>query len=621
MSPIPLQVASKRLFSQPKEGENGYQGFKPGTHTIYPAGTRALGQSDTRPISVDIRVDHDVCVTARDGVRLYMDVYRPASQATAEGVDLSKLENRIPAILSWSPYGKKYSALDMLPITTWHTCVKRSSLSGLEKFEGVDPAEWCARGYAVVSVDTRGFGHSDGSIVIMGTQEGEDGHDVVEAVAAMDWCNGRVGMAGNSYLAISQWFIASTAPPSLRAIAPWEGASDLYREQFCRGGWFSMSNFDLITKEILRGPANSGVEDFAEMYRRSPTMNAFWADKRVDMTKIQCPVYIRGSDVSNLHNMGSIRAWMEIPHSQKWIRWGSYQEWYELYECAEAHEELFRFMDRYFKDEQNGWEQDTPKVRWTALRYGDRGAVHDIVLEDYPVPNTEYQTLYAAPGGKLVDSPPTEVSTLSYNSEDRHSWVEFTHTFPEPTRLIGIPKTVLYMSAADAEDFTVFVILRKKDRNGRDLMHMNFPVNATPVASIHDIPKKEQNSTNLHLGPMGILRASQRHIDPAQNVHPHLPFHTHDRQEFVAPAGTVVKLEIGIWALGVDYEAGERISLRVGGQFPSLAEYANWSAPRPAHELNHGHHSVYFGGDCPSHLILPYIPTSVGRPEDVESQH
>lgn len=275
-----------------------------------------------------------------------------------------------------------------------------------------------------------------------------------------------------------------------------------------------MSNFDLITKEILRGPANSGVEDFAEMYRRSPTMNALWADKRVDMTRIQCPVYIRGSDVSNLHNMGSIRAWMEIPHSQNWIRWGSYQEWYELYECAEAHEELFRFMDRYLKDEQNGWEQDTPKVRWAALRYGDRGAVHDIVLENYPVPNTEYRTLYAAPGGKLADSPPTEVSTLSYNSGDRHSWVELTHTFPEPTRLIGIPKTVLYMSAADAEDFTVFVILRKKDQNGRDLMHMNFPVHATPVASIHDIP---QEGTKQHQS------APRPNGHPARLPAPHRP--------------------------------------------------------------------------------------------------
>ena len=492
MAPIPLQVSIKRL-SEPKEGENGYEGFKPGTHTVHPAGSRPFGQTDTKPLPIDIRVDHDVSVTARDGVRIYMDIYRPASQAS---LDVSKPENKIPAILSWSPYGKKYSALDMLPMTVWHTCVKRGELSGLEKFEGLDPAVWCPHGYALISVDTRGAGNSDGSMVIMGTQEGEDGHDVIEAVAKMPWCNGNIGMAGNSYLAISQWFIASTRPPSLKAIAPWEGASDLYREQFCRGGWFSMSNFDLITKEILRGPPNSGVEDFAEMYRRSPTINAFWNDKRVDMTKIECPAYIRGSDVSNLHNMGSIRAWMEIPHSNKWIRWGSYQEWFELYSCPEAHEELFKFMDRYLKGEDNGWERNTPKVRWAALQFGDREAIHDIVLEDYPVPKTEYLDFFAAPGGRLVEKSPGEVSTATYNSEDRHSWVEFTHTFPSASRLIGLPKTVLYVSAEDTDDFTVFVILRKKDKGGKDMMHLNFPVHATPVGSIKEIPEKQQASVN-----------------------------------------------------------------------------------------------------------------------------
>ena len=94
-------------------------------------------------------------------------------------------------------------------------------------------------------------------------------------------------MAGNSALAIAQWFIAAQQPPSLKAIAPWEGMGDMYREQFCRGGWFSMSNFDLIAKEIVRGQPNSGLEDFAEMYRRSATQNNYWKDKRVDMTKIK----------------------------------------------------------------------------------------------------------------------------------------------------------------------------------------------------------------------------------------------------------------------------------------------------------------------------------------------
>jgi hypothetical protein len=139
---------------------------------------------------------------------------------------------------------------------------------------------------------------------------------------------------------------------------------------------------------------------------------------------------------------------------------------------------------------------------------------------------------------------------------------EFKYTFEKPARLIGLPKAVLYMSCEDRDDFTVFVILRKQDKNGKDLMHLNFPFNATPVKSIDDIPESEQASLNLHLGSVGILRASHRVIDPARSIHPQFPFHPHERQEKVTP-GTIVKLEIGIWAMGVDFDADETISVRV----------------------------------------------------------
>jgi uncharacterized protein len=601
---VDVQVAVKRI-SEPKAGENGYEGFFPGESKVFKAGSQPFG-ADTKALASDIQLDHDVQVVARDGARLYIDVYRPAGAT-----------EKIPAILSWSPYGKKYSALDMLPMTIWHSCVKRSELSGLEKFEGLDPAAWCPKGYAIVSVDARGAGNNDGSIGVLGTQEAQDGYDVVEAVAKLDWCNGNVGMAGNSYLAISQWFIAAQRPPSLKAIAPWEGLSDLYREQFCRGGWFSMDNFDLITKEILRGKASSGVEDFAEMYRRSPTANSFWRDKRVDFTQIQCPVYIRGSDVSNLHNMGSVRAWLEIPGDKKWIQWGSYQEWFELYSITQSETDLTKFFDHYLRGVQNDWETATPRVRWDALLFGDRKPVQDIVLEDFPVPNTDYQELFLSDNGLLdATSSPSQAMSVSYNSEDKSSWVEFKHTFTEPSRLIGLPKATLYVSCDARDDFVVFVILRKRDKDGNELQHLNFPIERTPIKSMAELDAKSQHSVNTHRGQMGILRASHRHIDPSKSIHPQFPFHPHDREDKIPP-GTITKLEIGIWAMGVDYEAGESICLRVGGKNHTAAEFNAWSDPRPDHELNKGQHVVHFGGDYPSSLIIPYV----GRPTPGSSAH
>lgn len=546
--PPPVQAAYKRI-KPPKVGENGYVDFNPKSEVL-PAGWNGF---NAKPLKSAIRIDHDVEIVMRDGARLYADIYRPAESS-----------EKVPAVLSWSFYGKKYSALDMLPMCVWNCCVPRSDLSGLEKFEGLDPQAWCPRGYAIVSVDTRGAGNSDGLIGVMGAQDAEDGYDVVEGIARMDWCNGSVGMAGNSALAISQWFIAAQQPPSLKAIAPWEGSGDIYREQFCRGGWFSMSNFDLITNEIVRGQSSSGIEDFEEMYRRSPVSSPFWEDKRADMTKVNCPVYIRGSDVSSIHTMGSIRGWLQVPHDKKWIQWGSKQEWYELYSCPESMDELLVFFDRYLKGIENGWEE-TPKVRWSALQFGDREAIDNIVLEDFPAPSTQYRELFLS-SQTLNTSPVPAYEKLSYDSASSSSFAEFSYTFDKASRLIGLPKAVLYMSSEDQDDFTVFVIIRKKDKNGKPLMHLNFPFHATPVKSIDDIPQKEQASLNLHLGSTGILRASHRAIDKDKSIHYQFPFHPHSRQDKVTP-GNIVKLEIGIWAMGVDFEAGETVSVRVSHCF------------------------------------------------------
>ncbi|CAD0108421.1 unnamed protein product [Aureobasidium uvarum] len=166
-------------------------------------------------------------------------------------------------------------------------------------------------------------------------------------------------MAGNSALAISQWNVASLQPPSLKAMSPCEGMDDIHREQLCRGGWFSMSNFDLIAKAIVRYNPNSGLEDLDdldEMYRRKPVDSKFWEDKRIDVKKIRCPVYMRGSEVSALHTMSSIGGWLESKHDRKRIHWGSTQGWYELYGQPKSNHELQKYFDRFLKGKQNNWD-------------------------------------------------------------------------------------------------------------------------------------------------------------------------------------------------------------------------------------------------------------------------
>lgn len=89
------------------------------------------------------------------------------------------------------------------------------------KWEAPDPAYWCQHSYAVVNVDIRGSYASEGDLHVFGYQEAQDGSEFVTWCSEQPWCNGKVALAGNSWLAIAQWKIASLRPRGLAAIAPW----------------------------------------------------------------------------------------------------------------------------------------------------------------------------------------------------------------------------------------------------------------------------------------------------------------------------------------------------------------------------------------------------------------
>ncbi|SCZ87303.1 BZ3500_MvSof-1268-A1-R1_Chr2-2g04769 [Microbotryum saponariae] len=600
--PTTFTIATKPI-GKPTIGVNGFDGDHFGETTLLKAGSTRPGWDGetSAPLTSDILLQHDLPLVMRDGAKLYCDVYKPAD---AKGP--------IPCLVMWSPYGKRYSSINMLPVTTWKCGIQSKDLSGWEKFEGLEPARWCPRGYAIASVDTRGAGNSDGFVQIMGQNMGEDGYDVIETLAKMDWCNGNIGMAGNSFLAISQWHIAAQQPPSLKAIAPWEGCGDLFREQFARGGVFEISNMDLINKLIIKG--NNGVEDFAEMCKskfrsddREPLHSPYWADKRPDMKKIKIPAYISGSDFSSIHTMGSIRGFWDC-QGPKWLRWAGRQEWHDLYVIKETNEELMEFFDHYLYGKENNFVKDTPKVRWALLQGGDRDAIENIPIPDFPLPDTEYREFFLAEDGKLASASPEKASTVSYVSRgEGKSVVNFDLKFNEKTQLVGIPKAIVHMSTDDHDDMNVYITLKKLDKDGNQLMHMTIPRERALTSSHAEIAEKDRTSLLLHPGSLGVLRASHRHIDASKNIHPNWPWHPHTFEEKLE-RGQIVKLEIGIWAMGWQYDAGESLRVEICGGHDMNHEIRHFTTKFPAEStLNKGVHKVHFGGEYASKVILPFV--------------
>ena len=103
-----------------------YPGFNPDTLILKAGSVRREG---AMPLPCDILLERDVPIRLRDGVTIYADVFRPVG------------DEACPALLAWSPYGKEIGG-QMLDDVPMRSGVPLSATSGLEKFEGPDPAYW-----------------------------------------------------------------------------------------------------------------------------------------------------------------------------------------------------------------------------------------------------------------------------------------------------------------------------------------------------------------------------------------------------------------------------------------------------------------------------------------------
>lgn len=97
------------------------------------------------------------------------------------------------------------------------------------------------------------------------------------------------------------------------------------------------------------------------------------------------------------------------------------------------------------------------------------------------------------------------------------------------------------------------------------------------------------------------MRASQLKIEPSISKH-NFPHHYHMSEEKITP-GQIVRLEIGIWAARIQFEAGEKLMLRVSGHDMRLPEFEPLRGKFKT--ANKGRHVIHMGGEHDSHLVLP----------------
>lgn len=146
--------------------------------------------------------------TTRDGINLYVEVTRP------------KAKGRFPVIFELSPYhGTVYErdGIRMLPDD-----------HGLIEY-------FVPRGYAVMMVDLRGTGKSQGCLDHMGPKDQGDAKEAIEWAARQPWSNGRVGAIGHSYPGGTSVMSLAEQPKGLATIVVSAGLGQMYEHQFQAG--------------------------------------------------------------------------------------------------------------------------------------------------------------------------------------------------------------------------------------------------------------------------------------------------------------------------------------------------------------------------------------------------
>jgi predicted acyl esterase len=445
-------------------------------------------------------------------------------------------------------------------------------------FEAPDPLHWTARGYAVAIYDLRGMHKSEGATEILTAHVAEDYAEVIAWMADQPWSSGKVGLLGVSYLAMTQWHVAALKPRGLAAIAPWEGATDFYREFAFHGGipettfgklWFN--------RRILAGrhKGSPPPEAYLMLKQQHPFDDAYWAAKRPCLDNVDVPalVCVNWSDQC-LHTRGSLEGFRRIGSPCKWLYTHGRRKW-EVFYGEDATKIQQAFFDCFLKGVDNGFSHTLP-VRLEVRIAGN----HYLVRHErrWPPPGDEVTLFLSSAKQMLCETRPTEPDSASYDTR-RNSKVSYVYCFETDTEIAGPMRLRLWLSADAADDADVFVTVHKLDADGREVAFPGFS------GTTHDCVAR------------GWLRASHRRLDEHRST-PTQPVHMHDAPESL-PAQQPAAIDVEIIAACTLFEAGSSIRIDVQARDP-----VRYPAVGHSQTVNRGRYHIHTGGRFDSSITF-----------------
>ncbi len=536
----------------------------------------------------DLAVEKDVEIPMRDGARLRADVFRP------------KGRGRFPVIMNIGIYRKDRVWVPPPDL--------EEKANPYMNWETVNPLWWVPRGYIAVRVDSRGSGKSPGRTDPWSPTEARDFYDAIEWAARQQWSNGRVGLSGISYYAMTQWLVANLKPPSLAAIIPWEGAADLYRDFAFHGGIFSMGfavNWfhAYMANHVMGEPQASAPDAFSKPwiweYMSNNLDNDWYHGRQARWSEIDVPLFSAGNwSGFGLHLRGNTEGYLRAASRHKKLRIHAGTHFHPFH-SEEGRRDQLRWFDRFLKGEDSGILREPPVK--LQIRQGGVGNYEWRFENEWPLKRTKWTKVFLDKEGKLAWREPSRGSSVSYEAAGTtksgmplgslsasvagavQTGVSFeTEPLKEDMEVTG-PVTLVSWVSSTTRDMDIFATLRNIDADGKDVMEMGQQGQPVPLAK-------------------GYLRASQRQLDENLSLK-YRPYHSHRDRQWLKPK-EVVRIDVEIWPTCAVFRKGHRIRLDVQPRDGlGAAPYTHYSG-----DYNTGMNTLFMGGSRASHLLLPVIP-------------
>jgi putative CocE/NonD family hydrolase len=308
---------------------------------------------------------------------------------------------------------------------------------GAEPMTCNDPASakaLLAAGYAVLGVSVRGTSCSTGTFDPFVSQHWKDGAAAVEWAARQPWSNTRVGMFGDSFPGITQIGVAGLRPRHLRAIAPFQVGTDLYRDVAAPGGIPNSgfgSFWGLVNQPAasFSSAAQQGCAQTQPTHLASvPTQNIFlqglqhlfddsyWQARRpgANAAKIDVPAFscLSWQD-DEISSRGSFGLGDELDPARTWVV--AANGYHAMCDRGSPRivAQLVAFFDRFVKGKRNGFKK-TPRFKiWHDAHTGAGENVPGWVtrFKSYSSIRVRPLALYFRSDGALSLTPPKGQAT------------------------------------------------------------------------------------------------------------------------------------------------------------------------------------------------------------------